>query len=90
MCQSEGGLLSFLDVSLGKMLAQHRTKLGPLKTLSFSPSNGVVFLGHQSGTVSLWTPNLSTPAVKLLCHRGPITSLALDHNGRWADNSFST
>ena len=88
--QSEGSLLSFLDVSVGKMVAQHNMRLGPLKTLSFCPTNGVAFLGHQSGTVSLWTPNLSSPVVKLLCHRGPITSLALDHSGRWVGGSMTS
>jgi hypothetical protein len=31
----------------------------------------------------MWTPNLTAPAVKMLCHRGPVTALAVDTSGRF-------
>ena len=34
-----------------------------------------------TGTVSLWSPNMHTPLVKMLCHRGPITGIAIDSGG---------
>jgi U3 small nucleolar RNA-associated protein 7 len=40
-------------------------------------------VGHQNGTVSLWSPNSSTPLVKMLAHRGPVRSLAIDREGRY-------
>ena len=36
-----------------------------------------------AGTVSLWSPSVSSPLVKLQCHRGPLTSLALDQGGHY-------
>ena len=39
--------------------------------------NGVIALGHSSGEVTMWTPNMgSTPVVKLLAHpSAPVTGL---------------
>jgi U3 small nucleolar RNA-associated protein 7 len=34
-----------------------------------NPWNAVLQLGHANGTVTCWTPNLSTPAMRLLAHR---------------------
>ena len=33
------------------------------------------------GTVTLWSPNVKTPLVKMLCHRGPVKALAVDQGG---------
>ena len=56
--------------------------MGPLRALSSNPHNGVVTLGHHNGTVSMWTPNMSKPAVKMLCHRGRVSDIAIDREGR--------
>lgn len=40
--------------------------------------NAVIHLGHQNGTVTLWTPNLPHPAVRLLAHLGPVVSASVD------------
>lgn len=40
--------------------------------------NAVIHLGHQNGTVTLWTPNLPEPAVRLLAHLGPVCSVSVD------------
>lgn len=40
--------------------------------------NAVIHLGHQNGTVTLWTPNLPHPAVRLLAHLGPVCSVSVD------------
>jgi len=40
-------------------------------------------MGHQNGTVTLWSPNSTTPLVKLLAHRGPVRSIAVDREGRY-------
>ncbi len=44
---------------------------GHMISLTHSP-HVVMNLGHNNGTVTLWTPNISTPVVKMLCHRGPV------------------
>lgn len=38
---------------------------------------------HAAGCVTLWTPNMSTAVVKLLCHHGPVKALAFDLEGRY-------
>ena len=45
--------------------------------------NAVIAVGHSSGEVTMWTPNMgSTPVVKLLAHpSAPITSMAISRNG---------
>jgi U3 small nucleolar RNA-associated protein 7 len=40
--------------------------------------NAVIHLGHQNGTVTLWTPNFPQPAVRLLAHLGPVCSVSVD------------
>ncbi|KXN86238.1 U3 small nucleolar RNA-associated protein 7 [Leucoagaricus sp. SymC.cos] len=40
--------------------------------------NAVIHLGHQNGCVTLWTPNLPYPAVQLLAHLGPVSSVSVD------------
>lgn len=40
--------------------------------------NAVIHLGHQNGCVTLWTPNLPHPAVQLLAHLGPVSSVSVD------------
>lgn len=40
--------------------------------------NAVIHLGHQNGTITLWTPNLPHPAVQLLAHLGPVVSVSVD------------
>ena len=57
------------DTSTGEIIAQNRTRLGTCDVLRQNPWNGVMHLGHSNGVVSMWTPNMSTPVVKMLCHK---------------------
>ena len=57
------------DTSTGAIVAQHRTRMGTCDVLRQNPWNAVVQLGHSNGVVSMWTPNMSTPVVKMLCHK---------------------
>lgn len=77
------GVLRYHDTSTGKLVAQHKTKLGACHALAHNPHNAVVHLGHQNGTVTLWTPNMPEPAVRLLAHLGAVTSVSVDpsHSG---------
>ncbi|XP_063933768.1 uncharacterized protein LOC135145578 [Zophobas morio] len=75
------GFLKYQDVSTGSLVCEHRTSLGKCKVLAQNPYNAVMCLGHHKGLVTMWTPNITTPIVKMLCHKGPVTSLAVDQRG---------
>lgn len=70
---SGNGLLSYHDVTNGKQIVAHRTKQGLCDTMALNPYNAVVNLGHASGLVTLWTPNMHEAVVKMQCHQGPST-----------------
>ena len=72
------GYLKYQDTSTGQLVVEHRTKLGACTTMTQNIHNAVIHLGHQNGTVTLWTPNLPHPAVRLLAHLGPVVSVSVD------------
>ncbi|KAJ4474470.1 BING4CT-domain-containing protein [Lentinula aciculospora] len=80
-----GGYLKYQDTSTGQLVAEHRTALGACSVLTQNPQNAVLYLGHQNGCVTLWTPNLPHPAVKVLAHLGPVSSISVDpsESGRY-------
>lgn len=71
------GYLKYQDTSTGNVIAEHRTGLGPCATMAQNPLTAVIHLGHANGTVTLWTPNLTTPALKMLAHRGPVSGISI-------------
>ncbi|KAI8143203.1 U3 snoRNP-associated protein Utp7 [Fennellomyces sp. T-0311] len=77
------GYLRYQDTSTGQLVAELRTKLGPCATMAQNPWNAILHLGHANGTVTLWSPNMSQPAVKMQCHRGNVQALAVDPTGRY-------
>lgn len=76
------GYLKYHDLSLGKLLAELKTRQGQPHSVCHNPWNAVIHLGHSNGTVSLWSPGMKEPLVKVLCHRGPVTAMAVDNSGR--------
>jgi U3 small nucleolar RNA-associated protein 7 len=48
-----------------------------------NPNNAIIHLGHSNGTVTLWSPNMTEPLVKMLCHRGPVQAIAMDGAGTY-------
>ena len=78
--QGNPGYLKYQDISTGQLVAEHRTKLGACVTMTQNQHNAVIHLGHQNGTVTLWTPNLPHPAVRLLAHLGPVSSVSIDQS----------
>lgn len=79
----KAGYLKYLDTSIGKMVIELPTKQGAPSAFGQNPYNAVMHVGHQNGQVSLWSPNSSTALVKILAHRGPVRSLAVDREGRY-------
>lgn len=77
------GFLKYHDVSTGQMVAELRTKLGPTTAMTQNPWNAVMHLGHSNGTVTLWSPSMPEPLVKLLSARGPINDIAIDRSGTY-------
>ncbi|KAI1381556.1 BING4CT-domain-containing protein [Hypoxylon crocopeplum] len=77
------GFLKYQDVSTGQLVTEIPTKLGAPVSLTQNPYNAVLHVGHQNGTVTLWSPNSTEPLVKLLAHKGPVRSLAVDREGRY-------
>jgi len=84
---SEYGFLSWLDVSVGKMVSQFNAQHGRLPIMTQNPNNAVICLGHSKGVVSMWTPNIREPVVRLWTHKQPLTSLAVDRSGTYMATS---
>ncbi|KAI0681979.1 NUC141 domain-containing protein, partial [Cytidiella melzeri] len=79
-CVGNPGYLKYQDTSTGQLVVEHRTKLGACTTMTQNAHNAVIHLGHQNGTVTLWTPNLPHPAVRLLAHLGPVVGVSVDQS----------
>ncbi|KAF2666757.1 small nucleolar ribonucleoprotein complex subunit [Microthyrium microscopicum] len=77
------GYLKYTDTSTGQLVTELPTKLGTPTSLTQNPHNAIMHVGHQNGTVTLWSPNSSTPLVKMLAHRGPVRSMGIDRDGRY-------
>ena len=77
------GFLKYTDTSTGQTVAELPTRLGAPTSLCQNPWNAILHVGHQNGTVTLWSPNSQTALVKALVHRGPVRSMAVDKSGRY-------
>lgn len=76
------GWLKYQDTSTGQLVSEHRTRLGTPSAMTMNGWNGIINVGHANGTVTMWSPNTSTPLVKMLTHRGPVRAMAIDRDGR--------
>ncbi|KAI1007591.1 putative U3 small nucleolar RNA-associated protein 7 [Podosphaera aphanis] len=79
----KAGCLKYQDVSTGKIVIELPTRLGSPASLTQNFQNAVLHMGHQNGTVTLWSPNSTTPLVKILAHRGPVRALGIDREGKY-------
>ncbi|KAL2434065.1 putative U3 small nucleolar RNA-associated protein 7 [Exophiala dermatitidis] len=77
------GFLRYTDTSTGHIVAEHPTRKGPPTALAQNPWNAILHVGHQNGTVSLWSPNSTTPLVKMQTNAGPVRSIAIDRSGHY-------
>ncbi|KAJ3389790.1 Small subunit (SSU) processome component [Entophlyctis sp. JEL0112] len=83
----KNGFLKYQDTSTGKLVAEHRTRLGDCNTMTQNPYNAVINLGHSNGTVTMWSPSMNEPLVKILCHKGPVKGVAVDRGGYYMATS---
>lgn len=84
---SETGFLTYLDVSMGKIVTALNARAGRLSVMAQNPYNAVIHLGHSNGTVSLWSPAMKEPLAKILCHRGGVRAAAVDSTGTYMATS---
>ncbi|XP_053328707.1 WD repeat-containing protein 46 [Spea bombifrons] len=84
---SSTGFLQYLDVSIGQEIAATNVKMGRLSVMCQNPYNAVIHLGHSNGTVSLWSPSMKEPLVKMMCHRGAVRALSVDKTGMYMASS---
>lgn len=81
------GYLHYLDTSIGKEVVSHRTKFNRINVMAQNPYNAVMLLGHHNGTVTMWSPNMKEPLLKMLCHRNAIRAIAVDKSGLYMATS---
>ncbi|XP_073454304.1 WD repeat-containing protein 46 [Aquarana catesbeiana] len=84
---SSTSFLQYLDVSVGKEVAATFCRSGRLGVMCQNPHNAIIHLGHHNGTVSLWSPSVKEPLVKMLCHRGAVRSMSVDKTGMYMATS---
>ncbi|PHH49603.1 putative U3 small nucleolar RNA-associated protein 7 [Ceratocystis fimbriata CBS 114723] len=80
---SSNGFIKYQDVSTGQLVSEIPTRLGTPTSFTQNSWNAILHAGHQNGTVTLWSPNSQKPHVKLLAHRGPVRSMAVDRSGHY-------
>ncbi|CAE6968254.1 utp7 [Symbiodinium sp. CCMP2592] len=76
----ERGEVTWRDISYGQQVAEHKTKLGPTTCMRHNPTNAVMHLGHNKGVVTLWTPTVKEPVVKMACHNAKVNAIAVAGN----------
>lgn len=81
---SESNFLSWLDISVGQLVANYRMLQTPrLTALTHNPANAITISGHPNGTVKMWSPNVPhKPLVSLLCHPSALRDIAVDQRGQ--------
>ncbi|KNH06169.1 hypothetical protein XU18_1744 [Perkinsela sp. CCAP 1560/4] len=80
---SKSGILTWFDVSIGKLVSLRRSRMGPISQLCRDKSTNVLAAGHQCGEVSMWVPTCSTPVVKLAAHRSMVVDQRYDKSGSY-------
>ena len=77
------GFLRYTDTSTGQIVSEYSTRKGAPTALAQNPYNAILHIGHQNGTVSLWSPNSTDALIKMQSNAGPVRSIAIDRSGRY-------
>jgi len=75
------GYLKYQDTSTGALITELRTKQGAPTAMTQNRRNAIIHVGHGNGTVTLWSPNMSTPLVTMLTNKGPVRAVSVDRGG---------
>ncbi|XP_066594976.1 WD repeat-containing protein 46 [Prorops nasuta] len=84
---SYDGWLSWLDVSIGKLISRYNSNLGKILVMTQNPENAVLCIGNSKGVVSMWSPTVQEPLAKMLCHRQGILSCTVHPHGTYMATS---
>lgn len=63
------------------MIGQLKTKAGKISVMKQNPYNGVICVGQSNGVVSMWGPTEKSSLASMLCHKAPLSSIAVDPRG---------
>jgi U3 small nucleolar RNA-associated protein 7 len=77
------GFLRYTDTSTGQIVSEYSTRKGSPTALAQNPHNAILHVGHQNGTVSLWSPNSTDGLIKMQSNAGPVRSIAIDRSGHY-------
>lgn len=80
---SDTGFLSWLDVSVGQIVAGYHCKVAALRMMCQNPTNAAICVGDSKGVVSMWAPSQKESLAKVLCHSTPLTALTVDPKGQY-------
>ncbi|KAJ8680917.1 hypothetical protein QAD02_016704 [Eretmocerus hayati] len=80
---SDLGGLTWLDVSIGKIISRYDSKIGKIDVMTQNPYNALLCVGDSKGVVSMWSPNSHQPLAKMLCHKQAISSIAIHPYGTY-------
>ncbi|XP_014368160.2 WD repeat-containing protein 46 [Papilio machaon] len=84
---NEYGFMSWLDISIGEIVGHYNNRIGRTTVMTQNPYNATICLGNSKGVVSLWAPNVKEPLAKILCHKTPLTAIAVDNRGMYMATS---
>ncbi|XP_068630146.1 WD repeat-containing protein 46 [Battus philenor] len=84
---NEYGFMSWLDISIGEIVGHYNNRMGRSIVMTQNPYNATLCLGSSKGVVSLWSPNVREPLAKILCHKTPLTAIAVDNRGMYMATS---
>ena len=71
---------TYTDTSTGKLISSIKSNKF-ITSLSKNAHNGIIITGHSNGTLSMWTPNMDTPLVKMLAHPAAIREATVTIDG---------
>ncbi|CAD0196652.1 unnamed protein product [Chrysodeixis includens] len=84
---NEFGFMTWLDISVGEIVGHYNNRLGRTAVMAQNPYNATLCIGNSKGVVSLWSPTVKDPLAKILCHKTPVTALAVDNRGMYMATS---
>ncbi|XP_015182701.1 PREDICTED: WD repeat-containing protein 46 [Polistes dominula] len=86
---SRTSYLTWLDVSIGKLVSRFSTTCNNITVMTQNPTNALLCIGDAKGVVSMWSPNSKQPLAKMLCHKHKIEACVVHPYGTYMATSCS-